>query len=167
MGLLGGEVWLEKQTPPQKNLLTLTPRRKIPQSETEDKNLTDLLTNVFLKCIELYFEILNDKRAWWKGQPDVDREKVSCRRRRRRPSTILTFSTGWRRPDWRFLGWRRTDWAFLRVDVDQTELFYWSTSTILTFSWSTSELQLLSLSLAWSRKPHSGLNYSYLALALA
>ena len=111
MGLLGGEVWLEKQTPPQKNLLTLTPRRKIPQSETEDKNLTDLLTNVFLKCIELYFEILNDKRAWWKGQPDVDR-----------------------RPSWRFLlvDVDQTD-VFL-VDVEQTELFYWSTSTRLSFS---------------------------------
>ena len=42
----------------------------------------------------------------------------------RRPSTILTFSTGQCRPDW----------AFLLVDVDHPDVFYWSTLTRLSFS---------------------------------
>ena len=47
-------------------------------------------------------------------------------------STILAVSTGWCPPSWCFLGRRQQpDWAFLLVGVDQTELFYWSTS------WST------------------------------
>ena len=51
-------------------------------------------------------------RAWWKRQPwNVDR-RPSYSTGRRWP---LTFSTGRRQPDWAFL-------------------FYWSTSTILTFS---------------------------------
>ena len=41
-------------------------------------------------------------------------------------------------PSWRFLGRHRLSWCFQLVDVNQTELFYWSTSTIQTFSWSTS-----------------------------
>ena len=87
---------------------------------------------------------IDQKRAWWKSQPDFDQEKVSRQRRRRWPSTILTFLTGRRRPDWRFLGrrwpsWhflgrRQPHWGFLLVDVHQTELFYRSTSTRLSFS---------------------------------
>ena len=70
----------------------------------------------------------NSYRAWWKSQPDIDREKVS---RRRRPSTILTFSWSTSTRLTFSTGWCWSDWAFLLVDVDQTELFYWSTS------WST------------------------------
>ena len=83
-------------------------------------------------------------RAWWKRQPDVDR----------RP---LSFSTGLRRPDWAFLlvdvnykYWPSTvnvdaTDVFL-VDVDQTEVFYWLTSTRLRFltGWRPGRRSMLS-----------------------
>ena len=54
-----------------------------------------------VRCKYQTFLFLATTRAWWKRQPDVD---------------------------------RRPSWRFQLVDIDQTELFYWSTSTILTFS---------------------------------
>ena len=88
--------------------------------------------------------------AWWKSQPDIDREKVS-----RRPLTvdqtdvfmvdvnqtdvfIVLTSTRLMFSWWtstRLMFWWcrcRPDWCFDGVDVDQTELFYWLTSW-LTF----------------------------------
>ena len=50
---------------------------------------------------------------------------------KRRPST--TFSTGRRWPDWAFLLVDVDHWPFQLGDVDQTELFSWSTSTADVF----------------------------------
>ena len=85
------------------------------------------------------------------------------------------------RPSWRFLGRRWPDWAFLLVDVDYPDVFNWSTSTRLSFStgwpswhflgrrrpdWGFLLVDIYQLKTSvW--KPQYGLNYSYLALALA